>query len=68
MMIVTKGNCDITNCKEKAVGWIPIMSDDDNKIVGSINFCMNHKQDCIDEFHASFSINPGFRIISNEYY
>jgi len=43
--------------QRKGVGWIPIISDDGNKIVGTINFCMNHKQDCIDEFHESIFFN-----------
>jgi hypothetical protein len=59
VIVVKEGKCDIPNCKEKAIGWKPLVSEDNN-IVGRINFCMNHKKELIDEFHISLEC----RIIS----
>ena len=52
-MVAVKENCDMINCNEKAVGWMPVLSEDSKKIVGRINFCINHKQDCLDEFRGN---------------
>jgi hypothetical protein len=48
---LTKVHCDMVNCKEQAIGWMPVIRG--NEMVARVNFCINHKQDCIDEFHKS---------------